>query len=149
MSQIPKTLIVTIQENESNIYEYEDNKVLFNSTIDNDMTTSHEEGHKNWQEFPTGKGKIVGGNEGQWRSDVNKHQLKYTFVGLTELYQTPSIKAFKVIVIFYSSNTSKEDLQDQVKHFKTNNHNIEVHIVGKNLTDHEAVENGIKKFYKD
>jgi hypothetical protein len=149
MSQIPKTLIVTIQENESNIYEYENNKVLFNSTIDNDMTTSYEEGNNNWQEFPTGRGKIVGGNEGQWKADVNKHQLKYTFEGLNNLYKTPTIKAFKVIVIFYSSNTPKEDLEEQIKHFKNNHHDLEVHIIGKNLTDHEAVEKGIHNFYKE
>ena len=149
MPNIPKTLVVTIQENETNIYEFEDNKLLFNSKIDNDMTTSHEESHDNFQEFSTGKGHVVGGNVGQWKADVNKHQLKYTFVGLTELYQNPNIKAFKVIVIFYSSNTPKEDIEDQVKHFKTNNHNLELHIVNKNLPDHEAVLKGIQKFYKD
>jgi hypothetical protein len=144
-----KILAVTIQENESNIYEYNEGKLLFNSTIDNDMTTSHEEAREGWNEFATGRGKIVGGNEGQWKGDIHKHMLKYTFIGLTELYKEANIKGFKDIIIFFSSNTSKEDLEEQVKHFAANHHGIEIQIVGKNLIGHEAVLKGIEKNLED
>jgi hypothetical protein len=140
-----KILAVTIQENESNIYEYNEGKLLFNSTIDNDMTTSHEEAKENWNEFATGRGKIVGGNEGQWKADVHKHILRYTFIGLVELYKTAEISGYKDIVIFYSSNTSKDDLEEQVKHFQTNHHGVDIQIVGKNMVGHEAVLHGVEK----
>lgn len=144
-----KILAVTIQENESNIYEYNDGKLLFNSTIDNDMTTSHEEARDNWNEFATGRGKIVGGNEGQWKADVHKHILRYTFIGLHELYKNKEIQSFKDVVIFYSSNTSKDDLEEQVEKFINNVHGIEVKIVNKNLIGHEAVLKGIEKILED
>ncbi len=140
-----KILAVTIQENESNIYEYNDGKLLFNSVIDNDMTTSHEEARDNVNEFATGHGKIVDGNEGQWKADVHKHILRYTFIGLQELYKTQEIKAYNHIVIFYSSNTSKDDLEEQVNKFKINNHGLEIKIVNKNLIGHDEVLKGIEK----
>jgi hypothetical protein len=145
-----KSLIITIQENQSSIYEYNEGKLLFNSTIDNDTTTSHEEARDNWNTFATGKGKIVSGNEGQWRKEVNKHILKETFVVLQSMYlNDKNIKGFGHILVFFSSNTPKHDLEDQIESFQNNHNQVIIEIEPKNVHDHEAIEKAcIKHFSK-
>jgi hypothetical protein len=140
-----KKLIVTIQENQAEVFEYTDGKLLFNSTIDNDRTVSTEEGGNTWQTFPTGRGKIVGGNEGQWKSEVDKHIMKNTFEALVQLYRKPEIKTFSDLVIFYSSNIEKEELEEEIKTFKANHPGVEVQSHNKNLHGHEMVLTGVKK----
>jgi hypothetical protein len=148
MSNIIKALIVTLQENESNIYELNDQTLKHTTTIDNDMTTSHEEASENFQQFATGRGKILGGNEGQWKGEVHKHILKDTFAVLNSLYQTKEIKTYKKIIIFFSSNIAKHDLEEQIEKFSNNNHNLEIEIENKTLTNHEAVEKAALKHFE-
>jgi hypothetical protein len=144
-------LIITIQENQSAFYEYsvtkEGSKLLHNKTVDNDMTTSHEEAKNSWNEFPTGRGKIVAGNEGQWKGDVHKHILKETFIVLTELYKKASIKKIKHILIFFSSNTSKKDLEDQIETFHHNHGDMIIEIENKNVHDHKPILEATDKHY--
>jgi hypothetical protein len=145
MSQIEiKKLVLTIQENQAEVYEYDDEKLLFNSTIDNDRTISHEEGEQ-WQQFPTGRGKIVGGNEGQWKSEVDKHIMKATFHALANLYTKPAIKSFKEVVIFYSSNIEKDELEGEIKTFEANHPGVNVVSIAKNLHGHVMVLAGVRK----
>lgn len=143
-----KSLIITIQENQSAIYEYNDGKLLHNSTIDNDATTSHQEAKDNWNTFATGKGKIVSGNEGQWRKEVNKHILNETFDVLQAMYLTDkNIKGFGHILVFFSSNTPKHDLEDQIEKFQNNHNQIIIEIENKNVHDHNAIEQACEKHF--
>ena len=139
-----KKIVVTISENESNIYEYDGEKLLFNQVIDNDRIVSHKEALENWNTFATGRGKIVGGNEGQWKSEADKHILKETFVSLHHLFAQKSMADFANIVIFYSSNIQKEELEEACKIFLRNHPSENIKLINKNLHGHEMVKKGLE-----
>ncbi|MGL4757717.1 MAG: hypothetical protein ACRCXZ_00130 [Patescibacteria group bacterium] len=140
-----KILAVTLQENESNVYEYNNGKLLFNSTIDNDQTISNEEEDRDNHIYATGKMNKNPANEGNWKESVRKNILKDTFAGLVKLYQKNSIKEFKEMIIFFSSNTSKEVLEEQIEKFQANVHGLTIKTVNKNLIGHEEVLKGVEK----
>ncbi len=139
-----KKIVVTISENESNIYEYDGETLLFNQVIDNDRIVSHKEAEENWNTFATGRGKIVGGNEGQWKSEADKHILKETFVSLHHLFAQKSMADFDNIVIFYSSNIEKEELEEATKIFLRNHPSENIRLINKNLHGHEMVKKGLE-----
>ena len=137
-------IVITITENEANIYEYNGETLLFNQVIDNDRIVSHREALENWNTFATGRGKIVAGNEGQWKSDADKHILKETFVAMSHLFTQPRIREFDDIVIFYSSNVAKDQIQEAAKIFLRNHPSENIQLINKNLHGHEMVLKGIQ-----
>jgi hypothetical protein len=139
-----KKIVITINENEASIYEYDGQTLLFNQLIDNDRVVSHREAQENWNEFATGRGKIVGGNEGQWKYEVDKHILKETFVALHHLFAQKSMQSFDNIVIFYSSNVAKEELGEAAKIFLRNHPSDNIKLINKNLHGHEMVKKGLE-----
>ena len=140
-------IVVSIQENESSIYEFEKSKLLFNQAVDNERVVSHQEEEENWNTFATGRGKIVGGNEGKWKLEIHKHILKLTFQTLNTLYRQQRILAFQDLIIFYSSNVAKESLEKAVEVFLNNHPKENVVLINKNLHGHEMIESGLRKYY--
>ena len=139
-----KKIVISINENEASIYEYDGERLLFNQLVDNDRIVSRKEAEENWNTFATGRGKIVGGNEGQWKSEADKHILKETFVSLHHLFGQTSMQDFTSIVIFYSSNIEKEELEEATKIFLRNHLSENIKLINKNLHGHEMVKKGLE-----
>jgi hypothetical protein len=141
-----KNLIITIQENEAHLYEFFDGKLMHLSTIDNDQVVSYKESNSTFNLEPTNGGVILDGNEGQWKKEVNKSLLKDLFVHLQKM---PNLIDFadNTIVIFFSSNTPKHDLEDQINQFKKAHLSLNLNFVleNKNLHDHEVIQKEVIK----
>jgi hypothetical protein len=143
-------LIVTIQENEANFYEFTFDKMLHNSTVDNQNVTSYKEAKDNFNQPPTRGGDIVDGNEGQWKSDVNKSLLKDVFVHLSNIFlKGSSLHNLEHVLFLYSSNVPKHDLEKEIHDFTNSHSNLDITfgIENKNLHDHKHIEEEAKKFY--
>lgn len=145
-----KAVIVTIAENKSHYYEYNKGQILHNSDLDNQGINDYQDA-KTSHNHSTSSGEVViAGNENNWKGEMNKDHLEHVFIHLKSLL-LPESKLHDVtnILIFFSSNTPKHDLEKAISDFKDEHHKVEINIVSKNLHDHNNIEAAAKAHYHD
>ena len=138
-----KAIIVTIAENKSHYYEYNKGQILHNSDIDN-------QGLKADHSFAGAAGEVkISGNEDNYKSEMNKDHLEQAFSHLkTLLLPESKLHDTTNILIFFSSNTAKHDLEKAISDFKDQHHKVNIDIIAKNLNDHNHIEAAAKAHYE-
>lgn len=145
-----KALIVTIAENKSHYYEYNKGQILHNSDIDNQGIADYQDAKAGHNLSASSGGVVIDGNENNWKGEMNKDHLEHVFIHLkTLLLPQSKLNDTTNILIFFSSNTPKHDLEKAIADFKDEHHKVNIDIVSKNLHDHQHIEAAAKAHYEN
>jgi hypothetical protein len=143
-----KAIVVTIQENNSHYYEYSAKKLLHNSTVDNDGIADYQEAKAAHNLSASSGGVVIDGNENNWKGEMNKDHLEHVFIYLKALLAEGStLQNMDTILIFFSSNTSKHDLEKAIEDFKDEHHKVNIEIINKNIHGHEMIEKAAHEYF--
>jgi hypothetical protein len=79
---------------------------------------------------------------------MNKDHLEHVFIHLKALpAEGSTLQKMDTILIFFSSNTPKHDLEKAIEDFKDEHHKVNIEIVNKNIHGHEMIEKAAHEYF--
>jgi hypothetical protein len=147
-NDILKVIVITIQENKSSFYEYSNGQILHSSNIPNERISEYQDAKATHNHSTSSGELIIDGNDNKWKGEMNNDHLKHVFIHLkTLLLPESKLHSITNILIFFSSNTPKHDLEKVITDFNHEHHKVQIQIVAKNLIDHNDIETAAKSYY--